>query len=81
MFNHIQSQEDLFASQSEKDIEDIAGTSSSSSRPRAVPTVTVSGKRKRDSINVMSDDDLNKSWKEVLGEPPSMGNSKVINYK
>ena len=54
------------------DIEDIGGRSSSATGGKPVVT---SNKRKRSDG---ADDDLLKSWKDILGSPPPMGTTKVI---
>ncbi|KAF7989243.1 hypothetical protein HCN44_007840 [Aphidius gifuensis] len=53
-----------------QDIEDSAGGSSTVNRP--IPVVT---KRKR--VSQEEDSDLSKSWKEVLGSPPSQGSTRA----
>nr|XP_027207609.1 DNA polymerase epsilon catalytic subunit A-like [Penaeus vannamei] len=65
--------QDLFASQAAPDIEDIL--TPQSQNPRVGPTVT-SNKRKRTSDITEDSNDMTKSWRDVLGNPPSMGNSK-----
>ena len=61
----------------DNDIEDIASNVNKGSKPPPVPKVTVAGKRKRVEVNEISADNLNKSWREVLGDPPSKGNTRV----
>ncbi|XP_023014693.2 DNA polymerase epsilon catalytic subunit 1 [Leptinotarsa decemlineata] len=54
------------------DIEDVASTKDMFKTPVAVVT-----KRKRgsDKENEFSEEDLNKTWREVLGKPPSFGST------
>lgn len=61
-------EDDANASGETVDIEDSAGGSSVFKRP--VATVT---KRKRVASGEDDDEDLGKSWREVLGNPPPMG--------
>ncbi|XP_076064206.1 DNA polymerase epsilon catalytic subunit 1 [Oratosquilla oratoria] len=62
------SEKDLFASQ--PDIEDMLTTKSMNSK---VPSVANKRKRPAEADNKVSE--LSKSWREVLGNPPSMGNT------
>ncbi|XP_018571015.1 DNA polymerase epsilon catalytic subunit A [Anoplophora glabripennis] len=62
-------------SSSIKDIEDISNNKPSSSHK--VPVVTVNKrKRRKDSEAEFSEEELNKYWKEVLGNPPSYGTTE-----
>ncbi|KAB7504214.1 DNA polymerase epsilon catalytic subunit A [Armadillidium nasatum] len=66
--------QDLFATQPTPDLEDILTPQSTN---KSVPVVTVSAKRKRpNTTSEFSEDDVHKSWREVLGNPPKMGNTK-----
>lgn len=67
--------EDLFASQETPDIEDVLSTNSQNKRVLG-PAVT-SSKRKRPTDLPDAHRDLNKSWRDAIGNPPKMGNSKV----
>nr|XP_053633938.1 DNA polymerase epsilon catalytic subunit A-like [Cherax quadricarinatus] len=67
----VEDEQDLFASQDAPDIEDAFAQQSQTMGP----TVTT-GKRKRIPESSKEIDDLTKSWRDVLGNPPSMGNSK-----
>ena len=77
-----QASEDLFsqsppsgggASGRAVDIEDVAG------KPAARTSQPVTTKRKRGGVtsSVATEDELNKSWRELLGDPPPMGDTKV----
>ncbi|XP_050693132.1 DNA polymerase epsilon catalytic subunit A-like [Eriocheir sinensis] len=66
--------EDLFASQETPDIEDVLSTNSQNKRVLG-PAVT-STKRKRPTDLPDAHRDLNKSWRDAIGNPPKMGNSK-----
>lgn len=58
------------------DIEDIVGSKPSSSRK--VPVVTVNKRKRRlDAECEFSEEDLNKYWREVLGNPPPYGSTEV----
>lgn len=61
---------------STSDIEDFGKRKSPNSNK---PIVTVVNKRKR-SEDEFSEEDLNKTWREVLGKPPAYGNTKVLNF-
>ena len=55
------------------DIEDLG-------QPKTLkPSKPVTNKRKRDGAfsQAISEDELNKSWREILGDPPPMGETKV----
>lgn len=56
-----------------KSLTDIEDTASKTNFKAPVPTVT---KRKRgsDKENMFSEDELNKTWREVLGNPPPIAN-------
>lgn len=63
------------ADSSLNDIEDIASDKPS---PSKVPVVTVNKrKRRKDSETEFSEEELNKYWKDVLGNPPSYGTTEV----
>ena len=66
--------EDLFGPtpSASLDIEDIAGGSSSATGGNAIVT---SNKRKRSEGT--NDDEMSKSWRDILGPPPPMGTTKV----
>ena len=66
--------EDLFSPtpSANVDIEDIAGGSSSATGGNAIAT---SNKRKRSEGT--NDDEMSKSWRDILGPPPPMGTTKV----
>lgn len=58
------------------DIEDTASTTKKSPFKATVATVT---KRKRgsDTENQFNEEELNKTWREVLGNPPPIGTTRV----
>lgn len=63
------------------DIED----SISHKRPRSSPNIPISTKRrkldgKRKAESEFTEDELTKHWKDVLGDPPEMGSTKVSFY-
>lgn len=58
------------------DIEDLVDGEQQFKRP--MPVVN---KRKRQYSDENKEDDINKSWKEVLGSPPPMGTTKEENLK
>lgn len=60
----------------DKDIEDIAGPSSASAEFKR-PTATVTKRKRKQETNEFRDADFSKSWREVLGNPPPVGNKKV----
>ena len=63
------------------DIEEIGGASSGKRAHTTPPAPTVTKKRKVDKHvenTEFVESDLLKSWKEVLGNPPSMGTTKVF---
>ncbi|KAG7176387.1 DNA polymerase epsilon catalytic subunit A-like [Homarus americanus] len=68
------SEQDLFASQDTPDIEDVVASHSRNTKSSG-PTVT-STKRKRVSDLEEASNDLTRSWRDVLGNSPRMGNSK-----
>lgn len=70
----FQVEQDLFASQDTPDIEDI--TTPGTQNRKALGPIATCSKRKRCPDNDEASN-LNKSWREVLGNPPSKGNSKV----
>ena len=60
------------------DIEDLA----SHKRPRSSPSIPVSTKRRKldgkQKVELeFTDEDLSKYWRDVLGDPPDMGSTKV----
>ena len=60
------------------DIEEIG----SGKRPRSSPNLPMSTKRRRLNTrnkdeSEFSEEDLAKPWRDVLGDPPQMGSSKV----
>ena len=57
-----------------QDIEDFGRPSADGNGPG--PRVTVSGKRKRDEGEAQNEN-FGKSWRDVLGDPPAMGSTKV----
>lgn len=61
------------------DIEDVGGNKTSPTFKRPVVNVT---KRKRtaDKENPFSETELDKTWREVLGNPPAWGSTKVQIY-
>ncbi|KAG0692675.1 DNA polymerase epsilon catalytic subunit A [Chionoecetes opilio] len=65
--------EDLFASQETPDIEDML-SSNSINKKALGPAVT--SKRKRPDQLDADTSDLNRSWRDALGNPPKMANSK-----
>lgn len=62
-------------SQAAPDMEDLAG----GGMPRpGLPRVTVAGKRKRGTDEPRVEDNrLAKTWREELGNPPTMGKTRV----
>lgn len=67
--------EDLFASQETPDIEDML-SSNSHNKKASGPAVTSKRKRPADQLDTDANG-LNKSWRDALGNPPKLGNSKV----
>lgn len=71
-------EEDLFASSQPtptvEDIEDV-GQSGRSKKPLGLKNVSVSHKRKREDCSAEGND-LTKSWRQMLGNPPPRGNFK-----
>lgn len=67
--------EDLFASQETPDIEDVL--SPNSQNKKAPGPMVTSSKRKRPIDQPDAHRDLNKSWRDAIGNPPKIGNSKV----
>lgn len=64
---------DMFAASNLKDIEDTVPKNNI-----IAPVATVSKrKRKDDKESEFSEEDLNKTWREVLGNPPPLDNNKV----
>lgn len=62
-----------------KDANDIEDFGKRKSPKNNLPIVSIN-KRKR-SEEEFTEDDLNKTWREVLGKPPSYGNTKVSYFK
>ena len=62
------------SAQTAGDIEDIA-TKTTTLRP----SQPVASKRKRDVMtsHIATEDELSKSWRQLLGDPPPMGTTKV----
>lgn len=54
------------------DVEDFGKTKNPLQR-----TVAVVNKRKREKEAVYSEEELNKTWREVLGNPPKLGKTLV----
>lgn len=71
----LQSERDMFASQATSDIEDIVSPSSQNPTTSG-PTATTNKRKRTVGVNEESDD-LNRSWRDVLGNPPNKGSSKV----
>lgn len=67
--------EDLFASQETPDIEDML-SSNSLNKKALGPAVTSKRKRPADQLDTDTSN-LNKSWRDAIGNPPNIGNSKV----
>lgn len=61
-------------------IADIEDTVAGRAGPSGVPRVTTAVKRKRGAIDMEPELDTSKSWREVLGDPPSKGNTRVSNF-
>ena len=75
---HFQASEDLFDSSSAgtlpcRDIED--SVPSAAVRTGGQPVVSVNKRKRGDGTT--GKEDLTQSWKDVLGPPPPMGNTKV----
>ncbi|XP_057662319.1 DNA polymerase epsilon catalytic subunit 1 [Diorhabda carinulata] len=58
------------------DIEDVGANKNKS--PFKIPSVATVTKRKRgsDKENQFSEEDLNKTWRDILGNPPPIGNTR-----
>lgn len=71
--------EDLFDGGSSEpvDIEDLAGSSSAVGTPPVIISTSAKRKRTDDTASETRDAELTKSWREVLGNPPPVGNTKV----
>ncbi|CAG9856188.1 unnamed protein product [Phyllotreta striolata] len=72
---------DMFSVAATKPIGDIEDTASTNTNPATVrikQTVAVVTKRKRqcDTENRFSEEELNKTWREVLGNPPPLSNAQ-----
>lgn len=59
------------------DIEDTTGTQSNISK---TPVISVAQKRKRENDSYVTNQDLSKSWRDVLGSPPPFGTTKVLKF-
>jgi len=87
VFVNFQSEADLFATQPEPraetvDIEDIAGRPRDHQGTGGRPIISIT-KRKRmpsgSSNSLTQSTTLTQSWRDVLGPPPPLGNTKVCN--
>lgn len=85
IYINFQPETDLFATQSvpqvePADIEDIAGRQQNCAGARGRPVVSVTKRKRMPSGTTSSpaqSTTLIHSWRDVLGPPPSLGNTKV----
>ena len=71
----VMQSQDMFSNT--PDIEDFGKSKSPISAKRPIVTKTSANKRKRNNLAEEFENDMHKSWREVLGESPKMGTTKV----